>query len=257
MAKANSISSLQDLLAEVEKSGIAAQRHAHIRVWYRGQPKAGLPLHPGVYRATFGAKDETERLDLERHLTQDFRVLSSGLRMGRDAIAEIYFLQQHYRMPTRLLDWTTSPLAGLHFAIGGDPNADAELFQMDAYRLAIMQKAKDFLGVGTQRNPLFKKGLEAIFSWEDASRFPKFIMPIRPDYMDARINAQSSCFTFHVPAQSELTEAVNDTLRRFMIPAASKIRIRKELFLLGVDDFSIYGDLESLSRRLRTAHHIE
>jgi len=30
--------------------------------------------------------------------------------------------------------------------------------------------------------------------------------------------------------------------------------MKKELFLLGIDDFNVYGDLESLSRRLKAAY---
>jgi hypothetical protein len=32
--------------------------------------------------------------------------------------------------------------------------------------------------------------------------------------------------------------------------------MKKELFLLGIDDFGVYGDLESLSRTLKAAYDI-
>jgi hypothetical protein len=77
---------------------------------------------PGVYRSTFGQYTEQDRLNTEQHLNQEFTVMSAGLRSGRESVEEIYFLQQHYRMPpTRLLDWTTSALAGLYFACCGKP----------------------------------------------------------------------------------------------------------------------------------------
>lgn len=38
-------------------------------------------------------------------MTQDFRVQAAGVLTGRETDAELYFLEQHYRMPTRLLDW--------------------------------------------------------------------------------------------------------------------------------------------------------
>jgi hypothetical protein len=44
-------------------------------------------------------------------MAQDFRVESAGLLTEAKDDAALYFLQQHYKMPTRLLDWTISPLA--------------------------------------------------------------------------------------------------------------------------------------------------
>jgi hypothetical protein len=250
------INSLQDLLELFDQEGVANERHAHVRFWFRGQPQFGWELRPGVYRPRFKATTEEQRLNIEQHLTQDFRIQSSDLRRGRDNRAEIYFLQQHYRMPTRLLDWTTSPLAALHFAVSRDPSTDAQLFWMDAYRLAIKQgvSEKVFRGVGSQRNDRFLGALQPIFEFGKVTDFPNYIIPIRPDYMDARINAQSSCFTFHVPSRPTLTTKENDTLKSLKIPAASKMRIQKELFLLGVDDFFIFRDLEGLSSRLCAAH---
>jgi hypothetical protein len=102
------LSSVRELLEEL--NGLKLNKpHAHLRYWFRGQPATGLALQPGVYRKTFGTyRNEDDRFDVEKHLNQDFKVLSAGLRTGRETDADIYFLQQHYRMPTRLLDWTTN-----------------------------------------------------------------------------------------------------------------------------------------------------
>jgi hypothetical protein len=254
------ITSVQDFLVELGKLPVVTRAHAHVRTWFRGQARKGLPLVPGVYRTNFPATNESDRLQLEHHLANEFRAQSSGLRAGRDTLAEIYFLQQHYRMPTRLLDWTTNPLAALYFAVsdGSRLEEDGELFLMDAYKLGPDQGVnKDFLGVGSQRNKFFKRALEVIFDWGKPDKFPDFIVPIRPDYIDTRIHSQGGCFTFHVPKRPTLTENENSTLRKLRIVSEKKERIVRELFLLGVDDFSIYGDLEGLSRRLRAAHSIK
>jgi hypothetical protein len=106
------------------KSISLEEHHAHKRRWFRGQSDAEWGLWPGVYRPGFTAADEDDRLMKERHLTQDFRALSAGLLTSSKNEADLYFLQQHYRMPTRLLDWTTSPLAALYFAVGSESDTD-------------------------------------------------------------------------------------------------------------------------------------
>ena len=247
---------VQDLLDEIAKSGLGGSRHAHVRVWFRGHSKSEWELQPAVYRPRFPAKDENDRLRIEQHLSQDFQVQAAGLLTGKETEAELYFLQQHYRMPTRLLDWTNSPLPALHFAVTADEAFDGELFLMDAYQLSPCQNATDFEGIVTARNQVFKKALHAIFHWEKPDDLPHSIIPVRPDHFDRRVALQRSCFTFHVPKRHALTKAENKTLRSFRIPAAAKEDVKNELFLLGIDDFSIYGDLESLSRRLKAAHRI-
>jgi hypothetical protein len=260
------VRSVQELIENIEKSGLYGQPLGHRRVWFRGQRKAGWLLKPGVYRDVLATKSETARLNHERQLTQDFRVQSAALRNGRETDEELYFLQQHYRMPTRLLDWTTSPLAALFFAVENphspeDAEPDGELFMMDATKLKLKTGApreafgRGFRGIATARHHVFQKAVGIISQWHK-DKFPDFIIPVRPHYFDIRVGLQRSCFTYHVPAQPEITSAINETFANFLIPGAAKRKIRSELNILGMDAFRIYGDLEHLSETLRLSHGV-
>lgn len=253
------VKSVKDLLDRIADTGLAKSHHAHVKLWFRGHAGIDWELHPGVYRSGFSIAGEDERLRKEQHMSQDFRVEAAPLLTGRETDAELYFLQQHYRMPTRLLDWTTSPLHALYFAVSADPSdsvSDGELFMMDAYGFAPSQKLNGFRGIATARNPDFGKALDVIFQWKGAKDFSNFIIPVRPHHFDRRMSLQRSCFTFHVPERQVLTKAENNTLRSFSVPQESKQQIKEELFLFGIDDFSVYGDLEGLSRRLKTAYRV-
>jgi hypothetical protein len=241
------ISSVAELLTGVDRLKLEGA-HAHLRYWFRGQPEAGLPLLPGVYRPAFGNyRTEEDRFHTEKHLNQDFKVLSAGLRTGRETDADLYFLQQHYRMPTRLLDWTSNPLAGLYFACGGDESSDGELFLIDVYKLSSY-------GIATSRHPEFKRAMEALVQWKNATDLPSSILPVRPDHFDRRITLQRSFFTFHVPNEQVLSPTTSNGLTSFQVNGGTKKAILKELSLLGIDPFSVYGDLEHLATYLTNAY---
>jgi hypothetical protein len=253
----DSIESVQDFIEGVTSFRGGKERHAHLRLWFRGHGDARWKLEPGVYRSTFGASNEIERLRKERHLSQDFRVGSAGLREGTMTDVDLYFLQQHYGMPTRLLDWTSNALTALYFAVFNESHwkADGEVLMLDAYQF----KADIGIGIATGRRDAVKNAIGIITTWpadKAAADLPKTIFPVRPDRFDIRMSLQRAGFTFHVPTQPELTEAVNSTLLRVRVAAGKKKAIRSQLGALGVDHFGVFGDLESLSAQLKIAHEV-
>jgi hypothetical protein len=118
------------------------------------------------------------------------------------------------------------------------------------------RKQVEFEGIADSRHPAFTDALRVLFWWEPPEELPGFIMPVRPDYFDRRITLQRGCFTFHVPNPHMLTKKENPTLVSYLIPKENKQGIRKQLALLGIDDFSIFGDLDHLSTRLKEAYAI-
>ena len=243
------IESVAQLSCALRRLELADQTHAHWHNWFRGHSRTDWLLKPGVYRSTFGQPlSERDRLSLEQHLNQKFTVMSAGLRTGRESVEEIYFLQQHYGMPTRLLDWTTSALAAPYFACCGDPDLDGDgaLFLMDAYKFRFPNSVpKSRRGIATSRRPEICSAIRVISEWQDETHFSDYIMPVRPDSFDRRVSLQRSCFTFHVPKHPELTKAENPTLRKLQVLGSKKENILRELRLLGIDHFSIFGTLNT------------
>jgi hypothetical protein len=86
-------------------------------LWYRGCGKLDHDLTPSLYRHKT-SKTIEDFMRLEKFLLARFqqRSIPFHARPSGDPW-EWLFLMQHYGVPTRLLDWTESPLMALFFAV--------------------------------------------------------------------------------------------------------------------------------------------
>jgi FRG domain len=238
-------------------------------VWFRGIGKIHrTPLSPGVYRDDFtrraqkspGAHLEAKRLQTERMMLDEFRSVGAGF-FDANRIVDLYFIAQHHGMPTRLLDWTTNPLAGLFFAVEnlGDHDKDGEVFVMEARgslpKVTPGATGDDALwGPVAMRHPYVADAIGESFWHKPRKSRPPLILPVRPDSQPGRIGQQSSCFTLHMH-NSKPTE--NKTLAKVKIPAPAKDTMLRELHRMNINQFTIYNDLDHLSKDIRRAWEIK
>jgi hypothetical protein len=232
------------------------------QLWYRGVNDLFPEQRPGVYRDTFTnrasrlaldkTKDvEDKRLHLEREVVSQFRTAGAVFLQDFTEV-ETYFAAQHHRMPTRLLDWSTNPLAGLFFACDGQPKKDGFVYAMDA-RQVIGPDAKQAKGerlyqsVVTMRHPYVKYAVGQSFWSKPLDDHPAHILPVRPDVVPGRIGQQSSAFTLHMYRATPIT---NPTLASILVKATSKEAVLDELHKLNINQFSTYYDLDHLAKEL-------
>jgi hypothetical protein len=146
-------------------------------------------------------------------------------------------------MFTRLLDWTTNPLAALWFTVEKDPK-----LAVDGVVWVFSPSANDVMSNEDQ---------ESTDPW-NIRRTKVF----RPTHIAPRIAAQAGWFTVHCRTRSDtwtpLEKNANykQALSKLVIPGDGFDDMRRELTRCGVHEASMYGDLDGLCRQIsRTTLH--
>ena len=167
----------------------------------------------------------------------------------------LVLLMQHYRCPTRLLDWTDSALIGLFFAINSnDPSdlevkTDAAVWMLDPWWLN-----KAVLGHSTVVDsdwPEAKPYLPPIY--KNVRLRKRHPIAIDPPHVAPRVAVQRSRFTIHGTVPNGLEAVAGQKkagLVRITIPKTAIISMRLDLQTCGVTDTTLFPDLEGLSRHL-------
>lgn len=238
---------------------------------YRGAGDAARPLLTSLDRLG-GVDPPHTKAELESHILRNF-VRYSRPYLGSAAPDdwEVLVSAQHHGLPTRLLDWTYSPLVAAHFAtLGGsegggrapDRGGDRAVWRLDWHRV---HEAFDFPPLSLFPQDVSRalgragaRGAEGVSPWKlfepDAAR-PPFACLIEPPSLDQRIVAQSAVFTLCSDTSRSLDRFLEEhglaeALTRLVIPAADVPRLRDQLDLVGIDERRLFPDLDGVAAQM-------
>jgi FRG domain len=229
---------------------------------YRGSTAAEWPLLTSLDRLGGTEPPHTKR-GLEAH------VLRSFIRYSRPHFAadehgdwELLVAAQHHGVPTRLLDWTYSPLVAAHFATAMHvpEERDRAIWRLDWQRMHEAFGLPRLALLLSEVEKLLGEHGEACTPWALFEREPgrgrEIACMIEPPSLDARIVAQSAAFTLttdNTRAFDAFLEAhgLGDALTRYVIPARMVPRVRDQLDLVGMDERRLFPDIDGVAARIR------
>ena len=232
-------------------------------IWYRGVKDAAFDLLPGAY-----FRHDCDELSLVLH----FRSLSPSL-LPREPLDdwEWYYLMQHYGIPTRLLDWTESPLAALYFAL--EENAIKRspcVWMMDPYSLNRLSGEEYILFPYPDTDlkywlPDFCGGRAKVHTFDDGARFKDNTKPlaIYPKRYNPRIVAQRGVFTVHGMEKSPINhlpltdeDGKETRIAKITFKPSARGKLRNELWTLGFSKVAIYPEPQSLADDLKRSFYV-
>ena len=209
--------------AFVELFGDGIFRHG--RYLFRGSADADYDLRSHFDRR-FASVPTERRMALWHRLVQEWRRGCEEAGVDPALLAEdrtLWALGQHYGLPTRLLDWSTSPYVAAFFAFADHLTRTPERFA----HVAIWVLHLD--------NPVWSRadGVEVVT-----------VPPIRND----RLRAQGGRFTLCRASVGSLEEYVEQSaegvaLTKCVLPATAATRALPDLDAMGITSAELFADL--------------
>lgn len=202
-------------------SGLLDAFDMHPSTLYRGVPSYNChKLIPSIGRNiefTYDKHIEARMFSLFKEKSVPF--LSKPPRDDWEFLA----LAQHYKLPTRLLDWTWNPLVAVFFAVSDFEKEDGAVYA--PYAAIVPSHIPS-------SNPFETSGY-CIY---------------KPPHFDNRIVAQSGTFTCQEQPDQEFPTGDCDII---IIPKGLKKDIRHKLRILNIHTGSLFPSLEGVANSIR------
>lgn len=219
--------------------------------WFRGQGSYTWRLTPSALRYA----NETDRTKALKLLADFKRVAKIKLPHNSDArdLLDWVQLAQHFGLPTRLLDWTQNPVVALWFACTASED-DGAVFLINPVVLNRASHLKCARICDVEQDA---RSINALLALDGrVLKSGGRTIAVQPVWNSERLMRQQGVFTLHGSRELSLSDAkLGNTgmpsLICIPILADEKPTLRRELTRIGVDEMSLFPELEHACSHLK------
>lgn len=194
--------------------------------------------------------------NLEKHLLRNFRKYALSDVPKEDSFWKWLAIAQHHGLPTRLLDWTFSPLVAAHFA-----TCDLERYDVDGAIWCVnfietnkllpkkLQHLLDIDGALNLTIEMLDKAVSSLTEF-DSLALESFVVFLDPPSLDERIVHQYALFSMMSSSRSLLNDWLKlrpRLFRKIIIPARLKWEIRDKLDKANITERTLFPGLDGLA----------
>jgi hypothetical protein len=217
----------------------------------------------GLARSSYSNVSSLARLSedyihLERHLVRNFRKYAHREAPG-PTTWDWLSLAQHHGLPTRLLDWTFSPLVALHFATASWADDEALLLAVDCEGAheqlpAGLRAAYEREGSLVFTTEMLAGHAPDLESFDELTDDEPFVVFFEPPSLDERIVNQAAVLSATSDARCHMEDWLDvhpGLWRVWEIPPDVKADIRERLDQANITERVLLPGLDGLAAWLR------
>jgi hypothetical protein len=209
-------------------------------VWYRGHADEIWELRPSFLRLV----NPPSEMNFIKKFKQSGTLLVDH---KTSSLLDWLLIMQHHGMPTRLLDWTESPLVAAYFCVSQYLDKNATLWML---RPVELNKFSGVLPEYEYDIPSMEDGILQTYTPESlAGERTSSLLPIAAIFPrnNPRMQAQQGVFTISHRDDKAIEEIGNKNhIWKYVIPANCKFKIQRELKFLGFGKFQLFPELSSI-----------